>query len=79
MNDHRTPRQQEQMYLGAGQQWAESENQALVASGFESTNEDDDLWSKDGVLFGRNAALQSAGQALHMSSAKDKDVFNEEA
>jgi hypothetical protein len=78
MTDHRTPHQQERIYLGAAQ-WAESENQALVASGFESTNEEYDLWSKDSVLFGRTAALQSAGQALHPSTAKDKDVFNEEA
>jgi hypothetical protein len=78
MNDHRTPRQQEGIYLGAGQ-WAESENQALVASGFESTDKDNNLWNKDGVLFGRRAALQSAGQVMHPSSAKDKDVFNEEA
>jgi hypothetical protein len=78
MNEHHTPRQQEGIYLGAGQ-WAESENQALVAAGFALMNEEYNLWSKDGVLFGRKAALQAAGQALHPSSAKDKDVFNEEA
>ena len=38
----------------------ERENQALVAAGFESTNgEDDDLWSKDGIYYGRKAALQA--------------------
>ena len=43
----------------------ESENQVLVAAGFApSGQEDDDLWSKDGVWFGRNAALQSARQTL---------------
>jgi hypothetical protein len=44
-------------------QWTEeSENQALVADGFETSGEEADLWSKDGVLFGRNAALQNSGQ-----------------
>jgi hypothetical protein len=41
------------------EQWTESENQALVAEGFHSSGEEDDLWSKDGVWFGRNAALQN--------------------
>ena len=58
------------IYLGAGQ-WAENENQALVTAGFALTNEEYDLWSKDGVLFGRKAALQSAGLALHPSSANE--------
>ena len=40
--------------------WTEGENRALVAGGFESPDEEDDLWSKDGVYwFGRNAALQN--------------------
>ena len=77
MNDHRTPRQQEGIYLGADQ-WAESENQALVAAGFELMGKNADLWSKDGVWYGRKAALQSAGQALHPNTAKAKDGFNEE-
>jgi hypothetical protein len=68
----------EKIYLGAGR-WAESENQALVAAGFALMYEKDDLWSKDGVLFGRKAALASAGSPLYTSTAKDKDVFNEEA
>jgi hypothetical protein len=39
----------------------ERENRDLVAGGFESPGEEDDLWSKDGVWFGRNAALQNLG------------------
>jgi hypothetical protein len=54
-------------YLGAGQ-WTERENQALVAAGFALMHEEDDLWSKNGVLFGRKAALQSARQPLHPST-----------
>ena len=65
MNEHR----QEGIYLGAGQ-WAESENQALVAAGFTLTYEEADLWSKDGVLFGRKAALASLGQTLHPNTAR---------
>jgi hypothetical protein len=39
--------------------WTERENQALVAAGFESTTQEDDhLWSKDGIYYGRKAALQ---------------------
>jgi hypothetical protein len=42
--------------------WTERENRELVAGGFESPGEEDDLWSKDGVYwFGRNAALQNLG------------------
>ena len=42
--------------------WTERENRDLVAGGFESPGEEDDLWSKDGVYwFGRNAALQNLG------------------
>jgi hypothetical protein len=37
----------------------ERENRDLVAGGFESPGVEDDLWSKDGVWFGRNAALQN--------------------
>jgi hypothetical protein len=40
-------------------QWTERENQALVAAGFESADEEVGLWSKDGVWFGRKAALQN--------------------
>ena len=47
-----------------------TENQALMATGFEPTDEDD-LWKKDGVWFGRNAALQKARQALHANNGKD--------
>ena len=40
--------------------WTERENRDLVAGGFESSGEEDDLWTKDGVYwFGRNAALQN--------------------
>jgi hypothetical protein len=47
-----------------------TENQALLTTGFEPTHEDD-LWKKDGVWFGRNAALQKARQALHANNGKD--------
>jgi hypothetical protein len=55
----------------------ERENQLLVAAGFESTDEEDDVWIKDGVWYGRKAALQSAGQTLRESTGRD--VFDEEA
>jgi hypothetical protein len=59
-------------------QVTERENQLLVAAGFESTDEEDDVWrSKDGVWYGRKAALQSAGQTLRESTGRD--VFDEEA
>jgi hypothetical protein len=41
--------------------WTERENRELVAAGFESPGEEDHLWRKDGVWFGRNAALQKLG------------------
>ena len=47
-----------------------TENRALVATGFEPTHKDD-LWKKDGVWFGRNAALQKARQALHANNGND--------
>ena len=74
MNEHR----QEGIYLGGGR-WATSENQALDATGFALTHEEADLWSKDDVLFGRKAALESAGQPVHPNTAKDKDAFNVKA
>jgi hypothetical protein len=68
------------LHRGGGdgrKQGLEKENQVLVAAGFESTEEEDDLWSKDGVWFGRNAALQSARQTLRTSTGRD--VFGVEA
>jgi hypothetical protein len=62
--------------MGA-KQVTERENQVLVAAGFESTDEEDNVWIKDGVWFGRKAALQSAGQTLRPSTGRD--VFDEEA
>ena len=48
------------------------ENRALVAAGFEATDEENDLWrSKDGLWFGRNAALQRARQAMLASTGRD--------
>ena len=38
--------------------WQGMEEKALDAAGFESTEDEDDLWKKDGVWSGRNAALQ---------------------
>ena len=58
-------------------QQPERENQALVARGFVPTDGEDDLWCKEGVWFGRNAALQSARRTLHVSTGRD--VFDEEA
>jgi hypothetical protein len=55
----------------------ERENQLLVAAGYESTDQEDDLWTKDGVWFGRNAALQSARQTLRTSTGRD--VFDVDA
>jgi hypothetical protein len=52
-------------------QRTERENQALIAAGFESTGEEDDLWSKDGVWFGGNAALQSARRTLRASTGRE--------
>ena len=40
------------------------EDFALIAAGFEPTEEEGTLWRKDGVLFGREAALQSARKDL---------------
>ena len=57
-------------------QLTERENQALIAVGFESTGEEDDLWTKDGVWFGRRAALQSAQRSLRESTGRD--IFDEE-
>jgi hypothetical protein len=39
--------------------WPEGEDRDLVAGGFDRSGEEDGLWSKDGVWFGRNAALQN--------------------
>lgn len=50
-----------------------TESQALLTTGFEPTHEDD-LWKKDGVWFGRNAALQKARQAICANN--EKDVFD---
>jgi hypothetical protein len=45
---------------GSGEElWTDSENRDLVDGGFDGSSEEDDLWSKDGVWFGRNAALQN--------------------
>jgi hypothetical protein len=52
-------------------QRTERENQALIAVDFESTGEEDDLWTKDGVWFGRNAALQSARRSLRESTGRE--------
>ena len=56
-------------------QRTERENQALIAEGFESTGEEDDLWTKEGVWFGRRAALQSARQTLRESTGRE--IFDE--
>ncbi len=58
-------------------QQTEREKQVLVAAGFVPTDQEDDLWSKDGVWFGRNAALQSARQTLRTQTGSN--VSDEEA
>jgi hypothetical protein len=59
-------------------QWTESEDQALVASGFERQHDQEaDLWSKDGVWYGRNAALQKLGQKPLASSSFREDLMPE--
>ena len=52
-------------------QQTERENQVLVVARFVPTDQEDDLWSKDGVWFGRNAALQSARQKLCTQTGSD--------
>jgi hypothetical protein len=70
MKYQRTPRVRPNSLLvwqggsdSAEEQWTEGENRDLVAGGFDGLGEEDDLWSKDGVWFGRNAALQKRGFA----------------
>jgi hypothetical protein len=53
-------------------QQTERENQVLVAARFVPTDQEDDLWSKDGVWFGRNAALQSARQTLRTQTGSNR-------
>jgi hypothetical protein len=43
----------------------------LVAAGFEAT-EEGTLWRKDGVWFGREAALQRARKILHATTEEAK-------
>ena len=51
------------------------EDFALVAAGFEPIDEEDTLWKKDDVCFGREAALQSARKELaEYITAKDNPV-----
>ena len=57
--------------------WIEGENGDLVGGGFETSGEEDDLWGKDGVWYGRNAALQSARRTLRATTGRD--VLDEEA
>jgi hypothetical protein len=44
----------------------QEEYSALIGAGFEPTN-DEDLWKKGGVWFGKEAALQRAWQELRES------------
>jgi hypothetical protein len=54
------------------------EDFALVAGGFEPTEEEGTLWRKGGVWFGREAALQSARKDLSENiTAKRKPAFRE--
>jgi hypothetical protein len=45
------------------------EDFALIAAGFEPTEEEGTLWRKAGVWFGREAALQSARKQLSSKSS----------
>jgi hypothetical protein len=55
------------------------EDFALVAAGFEPTEEEGTLWKKDGVCFGREAALQSARKELaKYITAKENPDFRED-
>jgi hypothetical protein len=55
------------------------EDFALVAAGFETTEEEGTLWKKDGVCFGRDAALQSAQKELaEYTTAKENPGFRED-
>lgn len=48
------------------------EDFALIAAGFEPVDKEGTLWKKDGVCFGREAALQSSRKELaEYISAKD--------
>jgi hypothetical protein len=51
------------------------EDSALMAAGFEPTN--GSLWQKEGVLFGRGAALQNAQRELRGKG--EPNHFGEEA
>ena len=44
--------------------YRQKEDGLLVAAGF-TTEEGDDVWRKDGVYFGRGAALQNAWREWH--------------
>ncbi len=46
------------------------EEKALDATGFESTEDEDDLWKKGSVWFGRNAALQHRGVATQAAGGQ---------
>ncbi len=46
------------------------EEKALDATGFESTEDEDDLWKKGSVWFGRNAALQHCGVATQVAGGQ---------
>ena len=55
--------------------WQQKEDSILGAAGFEP--EDGGLWQKNGVLFGREAALQYARRELRDSD--EPNHFDEEA
>jgi hypothetical protein len=56
------------------------EDLALVAAGFEPIEEEDTLWKKDGVCFGREAALQSARKELaeYITAKENPGGFRED-
>ena len=61
--------------MRAEEQWVQRENRTLLAAGFEPTYEENDLWIKDGVWFGRKAALQRARQTPTTASP-NVEVYN---
>ena len=57
---------------GAPQQRIEQEKRALLAAGFEPDKQGSNLWRKEGVWFGRKAALQKVGATL-VTNAEGND------
>jgi hypothetical protein len=57
-----------------GAEYRDKEDYALVGASFEPT-EGEDLWTKNGVFYGREAALQEAWRKLRESG--NGNLFDE--